>query len=118
MRFLCDENVGSALIAALRQRDPALVIWAVGDPGAPPRGTADPVILLWCEEQDFVLVTNNRRTMPEHLAEHLNGGHHTPGILQLNPDIGIGETAELLLLAAHASWPDEHRDQIKYLPVL
>ncbi|CDM97752.1 DUF5615 family PIN-like protein [Limnospira indica] len=52
-----------------RTRD--LTVWMVGDPGIPPRGTQDPEILLWCELNKFVLVTNNRRSMPVHLAEHL-----------------------------------------------
>ncbi|MDM8525395.1 hypothetical protein QUF80_18670, partial [Desulfococcaceae bacterium HSG8] len=28
-------------------------------------------ILLWCETDNFSLVTNNRKTMPGHLKEHL-----------------------------------------------
>ncbi|HEX5503787.1 MAG TPA: DUF5615 family PIN-like protein [Thermomicrobiales bacterium] len=118
LRYLCDENVDAALTSALRRRDPDLATWVVGDPGTPPRGTLDPDILLWCEEHDFVLVTNNRRTMPIHLAEHLGNGHHSPGIFLLNPGIGVGETTELLLLAARASDRDEYRDQIKHLPIL
>ena len=115
LRYLLDENVAFALQLALRGHDPDLTVWAIGEPGAPPRGTLDPDILRWCEEHDFVLVTNNRRTMPEHLIAHLSSGRHVPGILLLTESAGLGETVELLHLAAHASQPDEHRDQIKYL---
>ncbi len=87
VRLLLDENVDVALSGALRRRDADLIVWSVGDPGALPRGAPDPSILAWCEEHDFVLVTNNRRTMPMHLADHLQSGHHLPGIFQLNPGL-------------------------------
>ena len=118
LRYLFDKNVAVALIVELRRRDPDLIIWSVGDPGAPPRGTPDPHSLIWCEEHEFVLMTNNRRTMPAHLSDHLGGGRHLPGIFQLNPGIGMGETIDLLLMAARVSLLEEHRDQITYLPML
>jgi hypothetical protein len=118
LNYLCDENVDAALVAELRRRAPGLTVWQIGDPGALPRGTPDPAILIWCEEHGFVLVTNNRRTMPLHLAEHLGRGRHIPGIFQLNAGMGMGETIDLLLLATEALRPNEHQDQIKYLPLL
>jgi hypothetical protein len=118
LQYLFDENVDGALVAAMRQRDEALIIWAIGDPGAPKHGTLDPDILIWCEEHDFVLVTNNRRSMPLHLADHLRGGRHMPGIFQINPGMARGETVTLLLLAAYATRSDEHHDQIRYLLAL
>jgi hypothetical protein len=57
-------------------------------------GTLDPEILIWCEKYDCVLVTDNRSTMPVHLAEHVNDGHHVPGIFLLNPNMSIGDTIE------------------------
>ncbi len=117
LRYLLGEHIPKALPAAIRQRDPDLAVWRIGQPGAPPLETADPELLLWCEEQDFVLVTNNRATMPQHLAAHLAEGRHLPGILIINPLQSPGETAEELWLAAHFSLPGEYRDQIRYLPL-
>ena len=73
-----------------------MVVWRVDDPGAPPGETSDPVILTWCEENGFILVTNNRKSMPGHLQDHLALGRHSPGILELNPNRGIGETIDEL----------------------
>jgi hypothetical protein len=64
-----------------------------------------------------MLVTNNRRTMPRHLADHLAAGRHVPGIVMLDDDLGIGGNFDELLLIAGASLPDEFRDQIIYLPI-
>jgi hypothetical protein len=44
-----------------------------------------PEVLLWCEEYGFVLVTNNRSSMPVHLEEHLAQGHRIPEFFSLIP---------------------------------
>ncbi|MEG4572341.1 DUF5615 family PIN-like protein [Microcoleus sp. N3A4] len=71
LRYLLDENVDSAYQIQLLRRNPSLTVLSVGDPGTPPKSTLDPDILCWCEEQGFVLVTNNRSSMPVHLTDHI-----------------------------------------------
>ena len=100
----------------LRQ-EPDVIVWRVGTPGAPPRGTLDPQILLWCEAHDFVLVTNNRKSMPVHLADHLAAGRHIPGILTVDITRDMARNLDDLLLAALAAEPDEYADRIVYLPL-
>ena len=117
LRYLLDENVAAALAIGPRQHAPELVVWAVGEPGAPPPGTLDPALLQWCEAHDFVLVTNNRRTMPVHLAAHLGAGRHVPGIVVFSPRLSLAETIENLRDAATLSLPDEYRDQLRHLPL-
>lgn len=94
-----------------------MIIWLVGMPGAPPRGTPDPEILRWCETHSFVLVTNNRKSMPVHLGDFLAGGGHVPGILELNPNMGIGDTIDELWLIWSISESTTYQDQIAYLPL-
>ena len=79
-------EVGAAAFSKpLGRAAPELVVWIVADPGAPSRGAFDPDILVWCEEHRFVLVTNNRKSIPRHLADHLALDRHVPGILVINP---------------------------------
>jgi hypothetical protein len=115
--FLLDENISPDIAPQLQARDPAVSVYAVGDGFAPPKGTLDPDILIWIENQGCMLVTYNRKTMPVHLRDHLAQGHHIHGILILNPDLTIGEVLEELLLIAGASLPDEYKDRIEYLPL-
>lgn len=115
LRYLLDENVDPSLLVAFRRRAPELTVWRVGDPGAPAFSTPDPAILVWCEQHNFVLVTNNRRSMPTHLVDHLAVGRHIPGILLINAGLSIGDTLDYLVLAAHISESDEYRDQIQHL---
>jgi len=117
IRYLLDENVDPLFRRELLKREPTLVIWNIGSPGAPSARTRDPDILRWCEENAFILVTNNRKSMPRHLRDHLAEDRHIPGIFELNPDMSIGATIEELLLIWAASLEDEYRDRIVYLPV-
>jgi Domain of unknown function (DUF5615) len=117
LKFLLDENVAPLYQTQLRQRKPDLVVWVVGDPGTPPKSTLDPEILCWCEEYDFVLVTNNRKSMPVHLTDHIAQGRHVPGILILNSDLSIGQILDELILIAEASFEEEYQDQIVHLPL-
>jgi len=45
MRYLLDEHIDPKYRAQLLRAVPDLVVWIVGDPGAPLRGTLDPDIL-------------------------------------------------------------------------
>lgn len=96
---------------------PSIEVWIIGDPGAPPRGTLDPDILVWCEENEFLLVTNNRKSMPRHLKDHLALGRHIPGILVINVGMTMGQIIDELMLIAGASDVNEYRDLILYLPL-
>ena len=95
---------------------PDLEVWIIGDPAAPSRGTLDAFILEWCEDYGFLLVTNNRKSMPRHLAEHLALGRHVPGILIVGANMSIGELIDELVLIAAASDEAEYRDLLLFLP--
>jgi hypothetical protein len=117
-QYLIDEHVPAAIVRALRQQEPTLIVWRIGDAGTPARGCADPELLIWCETHDFVLVTDNRRSMPVHLAAHLQAGRYVPGIFVLGARMSMGEIIDMLIDAAGASLEGEHQDQIRYLQSL
>lgn len=118
IRYLLDENLGPLYKTQLLRRKPELVIYALGDPGTLSKGTLDPEILCWCEENDFVLITNNRKSMPIHLVDHFAQNRHIPGIITLSDGMSIGDTIEELVLIAELSKDNEYQDRIVYLPLL
>ncbi|MEG3885672.1 DUF5615 family PIN-like protein [Microcoleus sp. herbarium19] len=118
LRYLLDENVDSAYQIQLLRRNPSLTVLLVGDPGTPPKSTLDPDILYWCEEHGFVLVTNNRSSMPVHLTDHINQGRHVPGIFILNPNLSMGQIIDNLIEIAEVSPEDKYQDLIIYLPII
>lgn len=117
IRYLLDEHVNPRLRKTLKRMASDLVVWRVGDPGAPALSTTDPEILCWCEERGFSLVTNDRASMPAHLRAHLAAGRHIPGIFTLNPNLTLSQTADELVLIWRASEAEEYLDQLNYLPL-
>jgi hypothetical protein len=95
-RFLLDEHVNRAVQRQLRRRNPEIEVLAIGDSGAPARGTSDADILIWVEAHGFLLVTEDRSTMPVYLAQHQAAGRHVPGVLWIRPHAGIGQIIEEL----------------------
>lgn len=117
MRYLLDEHIDPILRREILRAAPALEVWIIGDPGAPPHGTLDPDILVWCEDNSFCLVTNNRKSMPRHLADHLGRGRHVPGIFVVGLTMTLGHLIDELVLIAGASDDNEYRDLMLYLPL-
>jgi hypothetical protein len=81
LRFLLDEHVPHAIQSQLLRLDADIDVLVVGQPSAPPRGTSDSDILAWIEKTGYVLVTANRRTIPECMRAHYAAGRCIPGIL-------------------------------------
>lgn len=117
LKYLIDENVDPIYTNQLRRFNPNLFVIAVGDITAPPKGTLDPEILVWCEENGCILVTNNRKSMPVHLADHIASNWHIPGIFILSPKLSFGENLEKLILIAEGSFENEYQDRIEFLPL-
>lgn len=116
-RFLLDEHVNRAIQRQLRRWDVQIEVLAVGDPGAPPSGAADSEILGWIEENGYILVTGNRRTIPSHLSEHYAAGRHVPGIFWLRPGAELGSIIESLYFIWLVSSAEEYQDRTLFLPL-
>lgn len=94
LRFLLDEHISHAIQSQLLRLDADLDVIAVGQPQAPPKGMPDPDILLWIEGTGYILVTANRRTIPEHVRAHYAEERRIPGILLLRHSANIGVIIE------------------------
>jgi hypothetical protein len=118
IRFLCDEDVPEMLITGLLREEPAIDILAVGEVGAPPKGTPDPQLLLFAEAEMRTMITRDRRTMPKHVVRHLTAGHHTWGVLILRRKASLRRCRDDLILLWAATEAEEWKDQIAGLPYI
>lgn len=121
LRFVLDENLrGGALWHAVQQHNAAgldvLDVTRVGDPADLPIGTNDPDLFLWAERADRILVSLDKRTLPVHLAAHLQAGGHSPGVLILRPGSTTPQMLFALVLIAHAGDPVDYQDRIDFIP--
>lgn len=117
VRFLLDENLSPRFKNALLRHNPAIDVLRVGDAGTPPLGTLDPDILHYAAQQQRVLVTENRKSMPTHVTAFLAAGEHTWGVLRISARATFGMIIEELALIWEASEAEEWIDQFRWLPL-
>lgn len=115
--FLLDEHVSHAIQDQLLRLSTNIDILIVGQPSAPAKGTSDPDLLQWIEQAGYILVTNNRRTMPDHLQAHFEAGRHIAGILLLRRGAPLGQVIENLLLLWEITEADEFQDRVLFIPL-
>jgi hypothetical protein len=117
--FLVDENIPRAVSHAIirHNRKGLYLIDAIqiGMVGAPGKGIADPDLLLWSEQHARILVSYDKKTLPDHFAAHLATGHHSPGVFFFKLRHSIPHIVEFLSIVAHASDPREWRDRLFYV---
>ena len=115
-RFLLDEHVNPAIQRQLHRLNPEIEILMIGQSDAPPKGTADPDLLIWLEENNFILVTENRSTIPIHLADNFAQKRHIPGVFWIRPNVNIGQIIEELYLIWLVSTAEEFQDRTLFIP--
>ena len=116
-RFLLDEHIDRVIQRQLRRIDPRIDVLVVGDAFAPPAGTQDPELLIWAEEHTYLLVTEDRATIPNHLADHFAAGRHTAGLFWIRPYTPLGRIIEELYLIWSVSTDDEFIDHAFFIPL-
>jgi len=118
--FLLDENIPSRIWRAIQRHNEhnvdILDVVCVGQSDDLPFSADDPSILLWAERQGRILITEDKSTMPAHLATHLDEGRHCPGVFMLRPGTRVPDLLEFFVLVAYASQSAEWRDRIEYIP--
>jgi len=120
LRYLLDEHLRGALWDLVKRHNRLgmypLDCQRVGDIPQLPIGTSDPVILRWTEAENRVLVSQDKSTLPNHLAEHLGAGRSSPGVMVVRPRVRLLAIFDYLVIAAYASQSEEWANGITYIP--
>ena len=118
IQFLFDEHLPTLYETALRKEVSGIVTRRVSGLDAPHQRAPDPELLCWCELNRFVLVSNDRKTMPRHFGKHLLAGRHVPGVLMLRQNAFLSAIIEELAVYAKFAPDDEFYDRLCFLPIL
>lgn len=118
LRFLLDENITPQIRDLALLRYPALDIVCVGDPDCPPKGTPDEIILRFVSENQRVLITRNRKSIPGHVRNVEEQGTVHWGVFRVRKGTSFSQLIdELYLLAEASSEPTEWVGQLAWIPL-
>ena len=105
-----DHDILRALIRAIPQLD-AVTAFEIGMAEAP-----DPQLLAWAALEGRVIVTHDRRTMPEHTADLMGAGKDVAGLFVVPRGLPLRQVIEDLELAITCSENAEWVNVVRYLP--
>ncbi len=117
VRFLLDENLSPRLKLAVFRLNPKIDILRVGDEGTPSFGTLDPEILIYLQQSQRILLTDNRKSMPEHIETHWSNGGFIWGLFWLRPKATVRELADDLNLIWETTELEEWKNQLIWIPL-
>src|SRR5689334_3009402 len=114
IRFLADADLNHVIVKGCRRQEPTLDFMSANE--AKLEGVPDVEVLEFAAEQNRILVTHHRRTMPWHFGEFLMRGASSPGVFLVNQHAPFADVIEQLVLIWAASDAYECKDRIVEIP--
>ncbi|MEO0012322.1 MAG: hypothetical protein RLZZ535_711 [Cyanobacteriota bacterium] len=115
LRLLSDENFNGDIIRGLFLRQPNLDLSRVQDVSL--QEVDDPTILAWAANNNRILLTHDRATMPDFAYERLVRRETMTGIFVVNDRMPIRQAIDELLLLINCSKQSEWKGIVLYLPL-
>ena len=115
IKLLFDQDFDLDILRGLQLRLPqvaALTAFEIGLSAAP-----DPELLAWAAERGRLLLTHDRQTMPDHIADRLTAGDQIAGVVIVSRRIPIGRVIDDLEIIVVCSNADEWINVTRYLPL-
>jgi hypothetical protein len=116
MKFQADADLDHDIVVAVRRQEPAIDFASATDSDL--AGVPDPGVLERATIENRILVTHDRRTMPQHFRDRLNAGKSSPGVFIVSQFSPIGPVLDSIVMVWATSDGAEWRDQIFHLPSL
>ena len=115
LRLASDENFNGDIVRGLLLRLPELNLVRVQDVGL--EGAIDLVVLAWAAENDRIILTHDRATLPNFAYQRVVTGDVMPGVFVINDRLSVGRAIEELVLVTTCSEASEWVGRVLYLPV-
>src|SRR5260221_13649111 len=115
VRLLADENFNGDIVRGLSLRNPNLDIVRVQDIGL--LGTDDPTVLAAAADQNRIVLTHDRATMPDYAYARVVAGEPMPGVFVVNDRFPVGRAIDEILLIDASSDHDDWSDKVVHLPL-
>ena len=115
VKFLADQNLNEAIVTALLRRYPGLDMVLARTVGL--AEAEDPEVLRFAAEEGRVVLTHDKKTMPEFAAERIRGGEPMPGLLLVKSNAPLAAIVDDLCLIVESTDRAEWGNRIEFLPL-
>lgn len=114
IKFQADNDLDEDILRAVKRLQPAIDFQRAPELDLH-TGIPDPEVLRLCAEENRILVTHDRHSMPDHFIAFIQQ-QDSPGVFIVSRRLAIGKAAEWRLLYWAASAAEEHLNQIIDIP--
>jgi hypothetical protein len=114
LRLLADENFNGDIVRGLLLREPDLDLVRVQDVGL--AGEDDPDVLAWAAENDRIILSHDRATLPGYAYARVAAGQEMAGVFILNDRFPVGHAIEEILLLIACTEQAEWSGRAVYVP--
>jgi predicted nuclease of predicted toxin-antitoxin system len=114
VRFQADADLNEDIVAGVVRREPIIDFQTADEANL--RGLPDAQVLALAAQENRILVTHDRRTMPRHFADFI-GNQKSFGVMIIAQKVNVNVAIEELLLIWAASDAEEWLNLIVDLPL-
>jgi len=114
LRLLIDQDLDHVILRGLLLRVPNLDVITAHQVGL--SNASDPEVLAWAAEQERILVTHDRRTMPYHATSRIARAEKIAGVIIVSRQLPVSQVINELEIVVSCSDVVEWENVIKYLP--
>ncbi len=115
LSFLADENFRAPVTKGLRRQRPHLDIVTAQEVWL--TGAGDPAVLQWAAQNNRVVLTHDRQTMPAFAKARVRAGKAMLGVVVVALLPKVGPLIEDILLIAECTEPGELDGEIWFVPL-
>jgi hypothetical protein len=114
LRLLIDQDLDHVILRGLLLRVPNLDVITAHQVGL--SNATDSDLLAWAAEQERIVVTHDRRTMPYHAAGRITRAKKIAGIIVVSRGLPVSQVINDLEIIVSCSDMVEWENVIEYLP--
>jgi len=115
LRFLADQNFDGDIVRGLLRQIPKLDVLTAHQ--AALSEASDPELLEWAASHDRIVLTHDRRTMPDHAGDRIRAGQRLSGLIVVPTRLPVNQAIEDLLLITTCSLEGEWENKVQFLPL-
>jgi predicted nuclease of predicted toxin-antitoxin system len=115
LRLLIDQDLDHVILRALLLRVQNLDVITAHQAGL--SNASDPELLAWAAEQERVVITHDRRTMPYHATSRIARAEKIAGIIIVSRQLPVSQVINDLEIIVLCSDMVEWENIVKHLPL-